>query len=444
MNTRKNSIRNWLRKCGILTLTAGMILSGTITKPVETYAVTFVQDTDGTKYAVDKKSGFYYALSKSATKKSSCSIYMYGGQKTDVTFPSKCNNYTVTAVSSNFSQLIMTKLTTVKLLSGYTTIEKEAFKGQTQLYRIEIPASVKSIGKNAFQGCDISKLTIVAPYGSAAEKYAIANNINYSNSTALSIRTGGMNMFVGEKKQIRVCNNSKTITWASSNKKVATVSKNGTVTAKKAGNTKITAKINGKTYTYPFKVVSRTSGNVLQIVWDNYVTTDLSDYEKVVAANKWIKANIKPTGTSVSAKTALETGVSNYTGYANAYKNILEHYGLKVKVIMGKKHMENSVTIAGKTYTASTIESASGVDKNYTTTGLGVAINKSTMTLSVGGKGTFKALGNTKTVTTWSSTNKKVATVTKSGKVTAKGAGVTTIIMKIGTKTYDCKVRVNK
>ena len=443
MNTRKNSIRNWLRKCGILTLTAGMILSGTITKPVETYAVTFVQDTDGTKYAVDKKSGFYYALSKSATKKSSCSIYMYGGQKTDVTFPSKCNNYTVTAVSSNFSQLIMTKLTTVKLLSGYTTIEKEAFKGQTQLYRIEIPASVKSIGKNAFQGCDISKLTIVAPYGSAAEKYAIANNINYSNSTALSIRTGGMNMFVGEKKQIRVCNNSKTITWASSNKKVATVSKNGTVTAQKAGNTKITAKINGKTYTYPFKVVSRTSGNVLQIVWDNYVTTDLSDYEKVVAANKWIKANIKPTGTSVSAKTALETGVSNYTGYANAYKNILEHYGLKVKVIMGKKHMENSVTIAGKTYTASTIESASGVDKNYTTTGLGVAINKSTMTLSVGGKGTFKALGNTKTVT-WSSTNKKVATVTKSGKVTAKGAGVTTIIMKIGTKTYDCKVRVNK
>ena len=443
MNTRKNSIRNWLRKCGILTLTAGMILSGTITKPVETYAVTFVQDTDGTKYAVDKKSGFYYALSKSATKKSSCSIYMYGGQKTDVTFPSKCNNYTVTAVSSNFSQLIMTKLTTIKLPSGYATIEKEAFKGQTQLYRIEIPASVKSIGKNAFQGCDISKLTIVAPYGSAAEKYAIANNINYSNSTALSIRTGGMNMFVGEKKQIRVCNNSKTITWASSNKKVATVSKNGTVTAKKAGNTKITAKINGKTYTYPFKVVSRTSGNVLQIVWDNYVTTDLSDYEKVVAANKWIKANIKPTGTSVSAKTALETGVSNYTGYANAYKNILEHYGLKVKVIMGKKHMENSVTIAGKTYTASTIESASGVDKNYTTTGLGVAINKSTMTLSVGGKGTFKALGNTKTVT-WSSTNKKVATVTKSGKVTAKGAGVTTIIMKIGTKTYDCKVRVNK
>ena len=35
MNTRKNSIRNWLRKCGILTLTAGMILTGMITKPVQ-------------------------------------------------------------------------------------------------------------------------------------------------------------------------------------------------------------------------------------------------------------------------------------------------------------------------------------------------------------------------------------------------------------------------
>ena len=77
MNTRKNSIRNWLRKCGILTLTAGMILTGMITKPVETYAVTFVQDTDGTKYAVDKKWILLCAFQECYEKKQLQYLYVW-------------------------------------------------------------------------------------------------------------------------------------------------------------------------------------------------------------------------------------------------------------------------------------------------------------------------------------------------------------------------------
>ncbi len=42
----------------------------------------------------------------------------------------------------------------------------------------------------------------------------------------------------------------------------------------------------------------------------------------------------------------------------------------------------------------------------------------------------------------WSSSNKKVATVTSKGKVTAKKEGKATIKAKVGKKTFTCKVTV--
>ena len=71
---------------------------------------------------------------------------MYTGEKSTVTFPAKCNSYVVTNIGTNLGQLILTNLQTVKIPSGYTTIETQAFQNQTDLYQIEIPASVKTIG----------------------------------------------------------------------------------------------------------------------------------------------------------------------------------------------------------------------------------------------------------------------------------------------------------
>lgn len=57
----------------------------------------------------------------------------------------------------------------------------------------------------------------------------------------------------------------------------------------------------------------------------------------------------------------------------------------------------------------------------------------------------MKALSKSaaKTVT-WSSNNKKVATVSRKGVVTGKKAGTATITAKVGKKTYKCKVTVKK
>lgn len=53
---------------------------------------------------------------------------------------------------------------------------------------------------------------------------------------------------VGETLQLKLTGGSGKVTWSSNKKKVASVSKNGLVTAKKAGSCVITAKQGGKSY----------------------------------------------------------------------------------------------------------------------------------------------------------------------------------------------------
>lgn len=70
----------------------------------------------------------------------------------------------------------------------------------------------------------------------------------------------------GKKLTLQLYHANKKVTWRSSNKKVATVSKKGVVTAKKKGNAVITAETNGKKYKCKVKVVipgepSSSSGN---------------------------------------------------------------------------------------------------------------------------------------------------------------------------------------
>lgn len=437
-----------IKKYVIGCLSACLLVGSSFAVPTSVYAAlqwTKLDEADqlypGAKYAEDS-ARYVYILPKNATAKKGCTIVAYFGNSQNIKLPAKADSYTITNFGTGFSTL--TGIQTITIPSGYTTIESKAFSGLGQLYRVSIPASVKSIADDAFASCDLSRLTIVAPYGSVAEAFAFSHGIHYSNSTSLKIQTNGTTMYVGEKKTIAILNNNKPVSWKSSNKAVATVNSDGVVTAKKSGSTKISAVIGGKTYAYTFKVISRTQSNVLKVVWSNYVTSSMSDYEKAVAAQQWVETHIDPSGTSSSVKTALEKGKVNYTGRANTYKKILEHYGLKVSVVKGSKNVENSVVIAGKTYKVSSLAKSSTVNKTYTTTSLGgVAINKSTMNLSVGGTDTFKAFGTKKKIT-YSSSNKKVATVTASGKVTAKGAGTATITMKMGTKTYKCRVRVNK
>ena len=72
-----------------------------------------------------------------------------------------------------------------------------------------------------------------------------------------------------------------------------------------------------------------------------------------------------------------------------------------------------------------------------------VKLNKTKATIYVGKTVTLKLKNNNKTVK-WSSSNKKVATVTKKGKVKGKKAGKVIIVAKVRKKKYKCKITVKK
>ena len=71
-----------------------------------------------------------------------------------------------------------------------------------------------------------------------------------------------------------------------------------------------------------------------------------------------------------------------------------------------------------------------------------VKLSKKTLVVTVGSKATLKVKGTTKKAS-WSTSNKKIATVTQKGVVTGLKAGTAKITAKIGTKKYTCAVTVS-
>lgn len=72
-----------------------------------------------------------------------------------------------------------------------------------------------------------------------------------------------------------------------------------------------------------------------------------------------------------------------------------------------------------------------------------VHLNKTNKTLQAGQSYTLKVVGNKKKVK-WTSSNKRVATVSKTGKVKALSKGKAVITAKVSNKSYKCNITVKK
>lgn len=99
------------------------------------------------------------------------------------------------------------------------------------------------------------------------------------------------------------------------------------------------------------------------------------------------------------------------------------------------------ILITGLAYTPVTIPQVINTNAVAVAEAATVKINKKKATIYKGTTVQLKIQGTKKKVT-WTSGNKKVATVTKNGKVIGKKAGTTTIKGKVNGKTYKCKVTV--
>ena len=117
------------------------------------------------------------------------SLTSYKSTDTDVVIPARIGKSNVTCLNDNlfsvekpgrrFAQIeVLQNITSVTIQSGVTKIGMSVFRGCYNLQIVTIPETVKNIGRYAFLHCSGS-LTIRAPEGSFAAKYAKKNNIPF-------------------------------------------------------------------------------------------------------------------------------------------------------------------------------------------------------------------------------------------------------------------------
>lgn len=167
------------------------------------------------------------------------------------------------------------ELTTVNLPESLLYIRDSAFTHGGTINELVLPAGLKEIEGYAFYTTEIKKLVancknVVIGDESLWECYVGELHCYYNSTIYKEFKNanGVKIVFIGnplffEKSKVTVGVGAQTtlkvygtgkVTWKSSNKKVATVSQKGVVTAKKKGNVRITASRNGETVTCKVQV----------------------------------------------------------------------------------------------------------------------------------------------------------------------------------------------
>ena len=323
-------------------------------------------------------------------------------------------------------------------------------------------------------------------------------------NTKIALNKTSLELDIGTNATLKAIltpeNDNMTVNWKSSNTNIATVDKNGMVTSVNKGTATITATLsNGEKATctvtvkkYPESIsVNKTSvtlgvGQTCALKTDvtpvdAYTTYSWSSTEKTVAT---VNSNGKITAKKVGTATIKVKTINGQVATCKVtVKPAPESVALnKTSVIMGVKQTcnltatltpNNSVTyctwtssdktIATVTSTGKvtakkvgkvtiTVKTSNGKTANCVITVKkapdSIALNKTSATLGV--KQTCNltvALSpdNSATYCSWSSSDKTIATVTSTGKVTAKKVGTVTIMVKASNgKTATCIITVKK
>ena len=252
-------------------------------------------------------------------------------------------------------------------------------------YTYTVKAFKKVKGKYRWSGYDKKGLTTVA------------------GLSTLKLNRSKVTLYTGKSYTLRINGTKAVPTWKSSNTKVATVSSKGVVTAKAAGTATITASLSGKTAAY-----------------------------KVTVKNPGITAKVAQVYVGKAAKVQVTTfGVSGKAKFATSNKKIATVSS--TGVVTGKKAGTAKITVSVGNY-----KKVLTVKVKKPT----FSLVKSSASLKKGKKVAIKVKAAPVAKVTYKTSNKKVATVSSKGVVTAKKKGTAKITVKCNGITRTFKVTV--
>jgi uncharacterized protein YjdB len=227
---------------------------------------------------------------------------------------------------------------------------------------------------------------------------------------------------------------NKSLKWTTSNAKIATVSQSGKVTAKKRGTVTITATARDgskKSASVKIKVTYALTKKV------TVTTKGLASNQKATKLYvvKGKKVSIKGTVSPTTAKQGVTYINKNPKIVSLSKKGVIKAKKtgkaiIYVKSADGRKKIKVTVYVVKKTKTVKSLK-----------------VSKKKLTLKVGKTSKIKTAVKPVTTTsrvTYTVKNKKIATVDKYGKVTAKKKGTTRVTVKCGKKTVKVTVKVTK
>ena len=312
--------------------------------------------------------------------------------------PSNASNKSVTWSSGNTSVASVSSdgVVTAKKVGTTTITVKTADGGKTATCSVTVQSATVAV-----TGVNVSQTQLTLNEG---ESFKLGASVTPTNAT------------------------NQSVSWSSSNTAVATVSSDGTVTAKVAGSARIiaTSSDGGRTAYCSVLVVSK-----------NVSVTGVSVSPSTLSLTTGQTSKLSATVSPSNATNKTVTWSSNNTSVATVASD-----GTVTAKAAG------SATITCTTQDGSKKATCAVTVKAATVSVTGVSLDRSSMGLVVGSSGTLRATINptnaTNTGVSWSSSNTSVATVSTSGVVTAKAVGSATITVKTsdGSKTATCTVTV--